>query len=435
MDRPSDESESESTTLQRNGDAAVAATLWEQMSLRERRAQAAAAGMRLSDWEEQQQLQQATIESVDDTGPDEMAQLLHTGFHALSQDNEHDDVATRREPSLGTSSQQPSTLPIVIEQDDDGYDSGTDALSEHAPLTVADTLPMPAPSEAAASDDIMSVAADANDEQQQPAVITQEDDDLLLLLADDTLRRIMLFLEPEDVGRCCTVHRRWHFARDEGLYAALCQRCYARQQRSNLAASAATAAATGGSSSSSSSAPKLNVARWRTWRRMLACRPRLRAGGVYVLKHSHFKTPQVDMFTSWERGQVLECVYFRCLHFALDGTCTYMLQAGGTAREAAAQVWQHRNDRGSNSSSTSSSAGVATGSYTVKRAEVSVSVALPHAVVCFKLLLGSSSGSRGTFTQLDVTEHTSIANDPRATTCHHKVNLSEPFVFTSAYCH
>jgi hypothetical protein len=254
--------ESRAQTLQSQRDAVAneseqGSSLWEKMQHSELAAAAAAAGMRVSDYEAQQQLAQAIHESTASDAPAETSaateQVAVTA--AAADDSEANMIVAADSDS----------------DDDDDCDDTASSVSSIDPAAVV----------LATTD----AAADTEPSSEQP----EEDRNIMLELSDDALRRIMLYLEPEAIAQCCIVHRHWTFGKDEGLCEELCRRIYLQQTRKH----------------------SLSVTRWKSWRRMLINRPRLRTSGMYILRHSHMKKPQIDMFTEIKRGTVLECIYYR----------------------------------------------------------------------------------------------------------------------------
>jgi hypothetical protein len=248
--------ESRAQALQSQRDAVAneseqSSSLWEQMQRSELAAAAAAAGMRVSDYEAQQQLAQAIQESTASDAPANTS-------------------AAAEQAAVTTADDSTAVLEEVdSDSDDDECDDTASSVSSLDPAAIVA---------------VAAVAADT-----EPSSVPPEDRNIMLELSDDALRRIMLYLEPEAIAQCCIVHRHWTFGRDECLCEELCRRIYLQQTRKH----------------------SLSVTRWKTWRRMLINRPRLRTSGMYILRHSHMKKPQIDMFTEIKRGTVLECIYYR----------------------------------------------------------------------------------------------------------------------------
>jgi hypothetical protein len=233
-------------------------SLWEQMQRSELAAAAAAAGMRVSDYEAQQQLDQAIHESTASDAPAETS------------------AATEQAAVAAVAADSEANMVVAADSDSDDDDDCDDTASSVSSIDPAATV--------LAATEAVAEAADTEPSSEQP-----EDRNIMLELSDDALRRIMLYLEPEAIAQCCIVHKHWTFGRDEGLCEELCRRIYLQQTRKH----------------------SLSVTRWKSWRRMLINRPRLRTSGMYILRHSHMKKPQIDMFTEIKRGTVLECIYYR----------------------------------------------------------------------------------------------------------------------------
>lgn len=251
-----------------------------------------------------------------------------------------------------------------------------------------------------------------------------EKKDIVLQLSEDILFKIMSYLDPDDIGTCCTVSRGWTFTQREEIFEAQCKRIYPSQ--------------------TGRPTKKCGPRFGGSWRVMLCTRPRLRSNGVYIMTHVHVKKPTRDMFTTLQPGTILECVYHRCFRFLNDGRLLYTLTGGEMGLlEGVRLLWPQLSVVGDTMpSGTSSSIGntsnntshrVAHGHYMLTKNEgetiVVVTVREQHATIMFKFALGAA-GNRGKFNHLQLLEHHSIASaDPRGNPCKHLVGPSDAFVF------
>jgi len=124
-------------------------------------------------------------------------------------------------------------------------------------------------------------------------------------LPDEILHKCFAFLPIDDHANLSLVSPHWSkFTRCEELYETLCKRIYLNQSKRKV----------------------LHVNRFgHSYRRMLELRPRVRTGGLYVLKYQEVKKIQRDMWTEIPVGAVLESVYYRYLYFFEDGRVMYAL--------------------------------------------------------------------------------------------------------------
>jgi len=100
----------------------------------------------------------------------------------------------------------------------------------------------------------------------------------ILMIHDEILHRIFEWLPVDAYATLARVSPHWkHLTRTEAVYRRLCERLYLNQSKRR----------------------QLHVSRFGgSYRTMLEQRPRVRAfGGVYVLKYSHVKQIQRDMWT------------------------------------------------------------------------------------------------------------------------------------------
>lgn len=100
----------------------------------------------------------------------------------------------------------------------------------------------------------------------------------LLILHDELLHTVFSFLPVDSYGTLALVSPHWkHLTRTEAVYRRLCERLYLHQSKRK----------------------QLHLSRFGgKYRTMLEQRPRVRAaGGCYVLKYSHVKKIQRDMWT------------------------------------------------------------------------------------------------------------------------------------------
>ena len=124
-------------------------------------------------------------------------------------------------------------------------------------------------------------------------------------LPNEILRKCFAFLPIDDHANLALVSPHWSiFTRCEELYKGLCQRIYLNQSKRKA----------------------LHVHKFgNSYRRMLEVRPRVRTGGLYVLKYREVKKIQRDMWTEIPVGAVLESVYYRYLYFFESGRVMYAL--------------------------------------------------------------------------------------------------------------
>lgn len=100
----------------------------------------------------------------------------------------------------------------------------------------------------------------------------------LLILHDELLHTVFSYLPVENYGTLALVSPHWkHLTRTEAVYRRLCERLYLQQSKRK----------------------QLHLSRFGgQYRTMLEQRPRVRAaGGCYVLKYSHIKKIERDMWT------------------------------------------------------------------------------------------------------------------------------------------
>eukprot|EP00563_Minutocellus_polymorphus_P016266 CAMPEP_0181057764 /NCGR_PEP_ID=MMETSP1070-20121207/20427_1 /TAXON_ID=265543 /ORGANISM="Minutocellus polymorphus, Strain NH13" /LENGTH=501 /DNA_ID=CAMNT_0023137205 /DNA_START=9 /DNA_END=1511 /DNA_ORIENTATION=- len=126
-----------------------------------------------------------------------------------------------------------------------------------------------------------------------------------LIFPEELSHRILTYLDVDAYGIMALVSPHWKaFTRTEAVYKKLCERCYLNQSRRKA----------------------LHVSRFGgSYRKMLETRPRVRTGGVYVLKYSKVKKIQRDMWTEIPVGAILESVYYRYMYFKEDGCVLYAL--------------------------------------------------------------------------------------------------------------
>ena len=126
-----------------------------------------------------------------------------------------------------------------------------------------------------------------------------------LIFPEELSHRILTYLDIDAYGIMALVTPHWKtFTRTEAVYKKLCERCYLNQSRRKA----------------------LHVSRFGgSYRKMLETRPRVRTGGVYVLKYSKVKKIQRDMWTEIPVGAILESVYYRYMYFKEDGRVLYAL--------------------------------------------------------------------------------------------------------------
>ena len=129
----------------------------------------------------------------------------------------------------------------------------------------------------------------------------------MALLPQEIQDSIMMFLNVDYYAQCALVCKVWHnFTRSEPhVYKLICQRVYLQQSKRKT----------------------LHVSRFQnSYRNMLLQRPRVKMGtGLYVLKYSHIKKIQRDMWTEVPVGAILESVYYRYLYFHEHSKVLYAL--------------------------------------------------------------------------------------------------------------
>jgi len=207
-----------------------------------------------------------------------------------------------------------------------------------------------------------------------------------LLLPDETAHHILTYMDVDMYGVMALVSPHWRpFTRTEAVYKVLCERCYLNQSKRKA----------------------LHVSRFGgSYRRMLETRPRVRTGGVYVLKYSKVKKIQRDMWTEIPVGAILESVYYRYMYFFEDGRVLYALTSSPphemiprfvkmniTGEKDKAAVW---------------------GRYEVQRNNVTIWASHPWHDVRFELRIIPSDqkieGARGIFTAMSFARHLSSAS-------------------------
>lgn len=229
-----------------------------------------------------------------------------------------------------------------------------------------------------------NAGADADDEETQEELLRRGGP--FSLLPDEMAHRLLTFMDIDMYGVMALVSPHWkRFTRTEAVYKTLCERCYLNQSKRKA----------------------LHVSRFGgSYRRMLETRPRVRTGGVYVLKYSKVKKIQRDMWTEIPVGAILESVYYRYMYFFEDGRVLYALSSAPphemiprfvkmstTGERDKAAVW---------------------GRYEVQRNNVTVWASHPWHDVRFELRIIPSDqkveGARGVFTAMSFVRHLSSAS-------------------------
>lgn len=133
-------------------------------------------------------------------------------------------------------------------------------------------------------------------------------DGTIFTLPEEVMHQIFSCLPVDAYGTMALVSPHWKYlTRTESVYRRLCERVFLNQSKRR----------------------QLHVNRFDgSYRRMLEIRPRVRAvGGCYVLKYSHIRKIQRDMWTEIPHGAILETVYYRYLYFQENGRVLYALSS------------------------------------------------------------------------------------------------------------
>jgi hypothetical protein len=108
-----------------------------------------------------------------------------------------------------------------------------------------------------------------------------EDDRKWGRLPEELIVKILHYLSDIDsCGYLFMVSKTYFFVATEEIFKHLCEKVYLNQTNRKI----------------------LRLERWRSWRRMLICRPRLRTNGFYFLSTLYAKPPNNDAF--WEEKKV-----------------------------------------------------------------------------------------------------------------------------------
>lgn len=207
--------------------------------------------------------------------------------HGTSKDHGDDD---ERKPHAQS----------AIASAEDGDDENSSTTSEDSALVETDSI------------DVGSETIGLDEEGGMKKEKSKETEEELLkrggpflLFPEELSHRILTYLNVDAYGIMALVTSHWKtFTRTEAVYKKLCERCYLNQSRRKA----------------------LHVSRFGgSYRKMLETRPRVRTGGVYVLKYSKVKKIQRDMWTEIPVGAILESVYYRYMYFKEDGRVLYAL--------------------------------------------------------------------------------------------------------------
>ena len=202
----------------------------------------------------------------------------------------------------------------------------------------------------------------------------------ILSLPEEILHYMFRWLPVDAYAVLTLVSPHWRYiTRTDQVYKHLCERCYLKTAKRK----------------------QLNVARFGSYRTMLYSRPRVRFGGVYVLKFAQVKKIQRDMWTEIPIGAILETVYYRYLHFLEDGRVIYALTTTSPHEmiPRLVKVYTHNcTDRAA-----------VWGTYQIKKNEVTVLAKQEWQTVKLLLTIQEASIS-GRFGALTVTRHWSSSS-------------------------
>ncbi|CAM9280616.1 unnamed protein product [Chrysoparadoxa australica] len=386
----------------------AAQPLWDQMTTREDKQAAKEAGFRhLSDWQEDRQLKAtlAASKAEADMGNNEYdAAFIEAGFQAMAvayRDAEAEGEQEAEEKKGG----EDSVLVAVPESHDEvrqwernlmqeeEEDLGFFAEADEGFIPFDDGEEIDSEVGARGSSAGSGDHEDSGSELASDKEIEEAYSDVFVSLGDDLARKVMLFLDPDSVAQCGCVCKAWQFPLDEQVFRYLCEQTYLKQ----------------------SAKKQLNVARWRSWRRMLIHRPRLRTNGIYFLRNSYLKQPVLDMWTTAQPGELLKVTHFRYMRFLPDGTVKYALLC-----EPPKQALKHFK---------ANNCKILRGNYLVTGNQVNVVVYPHYAKVGFALELKHGIWG-GHFATLEMKEHWSAPkNDPSGSRCRHKVQPTDLFRF------
>lgn len=247
--------------------------LWHVMTLEEKRRAAHSLGMKISEWEDMQNLTSALAESENAPGSTILNKRQGTFSVALKRGGAEEMKQAEANVYESESEEEMAMIaPIFDDYDEEGYDS-----------------------------EDVSVDSDEDEALTNGGIVAG--------LPATVQHHICEFLECDSVGVAAIVSPHWHHMRDELVFKALCNKIYMVQGKKK----------------------QMNPRKWKGWRNMLIWRPRVRTNGFYMLKKAHIKSPKLDMWTEVQRGDILETVYYR--YFLFDtpgpGQLTYFLTHQG----------------------------------------------------------------------------------------------------------
>jgi F-box protein 9 len=294
--------------------------IWHLLPVAERQRIAADYGMRIGEFEEFVSLQEAVGDSLPSATAAANPSLQATASKS-NKDRNNDNVSQNK------SEQQEARTMMATQPKEQGFVDDIDSnckplgkLKTGSVSWVTDNDDFEEEEEddntSSASDPMLglvSAKSDSKVEQRQKQANLEElveQGGLMMLLPDELIHRIMSHLDIYMYAQCALVSSTWRsFTRTEAAYRVVCERTYLHQSKRK----------------------QLNLTRFKTYRNMLATRPRVRTGGgMYILKYSHVKKIQRDMWTEVPIGAVLETTYYRYLMFdETNGTLLYSLTPKG----------------------------------------------------------------------------------------------------------
>jgi len=246
--------------------------------------------------------------------------------------------------------------------------------------------------EASSSDVIVErlLATSRSTQVEEPCSDLVKEGGFILMLPDELVHRVFDYLDVHMYALCAKVHRTWNsFTRTESTYRRICERSYLHQSKHKV----------------------LNIQRWKTFHNMLCGRPRLRTGGgLYVLKYSHIKKIQRDMWTEVPVGAILETTYYRYLLFEeLNGKVLYALTPTSPLEMIPkfVQFRQQQANKKSDLTCTSNDKRILIGHYQVHRRTVRVRAQYAWSHIQMQLSICETSQTyRGArFGQLSLQQH------------------------------
>lgn len=240
-------------------------SIWEQMILEERKAKAVALGIKISDLEEQEALDNA----------------IEANITVNTQHSDHNIPSTNDEP-INLVDQED----LIIKRDN---------ISQETEICFEDE-----------PDEFFQLNNNAVKEQIR---IPKKDKDNKVMegpwyyLPDVLVDLILIFVgDPDTIGHLLMTCKST-FQPSEVVYKRICEFIYPMQTSKKL----------------------LRVDKWGTWKNMMIHRPRLRMNGFYTIRTKYTKAPNNDAFWEEKKYHFIEVKFYRHMRFFEDGRVLYSL--------------------------------------------------------------------------------------------------------------